>query len=215
MIEKMVITKIEKQKKSKNRLNIYINEEYAFSIHEEVFIAKRLYKDMIVDEMRLEELLLEEEKNKVWNKALKYLSYRPRTKFEVRNYLIEQDYNNDLIDSTINRLEINNYINDKIYVNQFIEQRITANPKGKKFIAYELKNKGISSTDIDSALEKIDYKIEYKMAISLAEKKINQLNKQEWFAVKVKLGNYLQRKGFSYDIIYDVFSFYESKFENK
>lgn len=213
MNEKMVITKIEKQKKSKNRFNVYINEEYAFAIHEDVFIANRIHKDMVVDNREIENILYEEEKNKVWNKSLKYISHRPRTIHEVSNYLKNLEYDFEIINTTIERLKKNEYLNDKLYAKQFIEQRILSNPKGKKYISYELKNKGINQVDIDEAIENIDEEIEFNMAMKVSIKKVEKINNLEWNEKKAKLGNYLKSKGFSYEVIYKIFDHFQNEFE--
>lgn len=197
---KLIITKIEKQKKG-NRYNIYLNDLYAFSVHEDILVSHRLLKNNDLSELNIKEVLEKDEENKAWNKSLRYLSYRNRTEDEIRKYLIKQSYENKTINIVIKRLKEQKYLNDKLYASSFIQQRITLNPKGKKMIAYELFVKGISKEVVFDALSDIDEETEYNMALRLLEKKVKEYKSVEWNTLQDKLGSYLQRKGFPYGII--------------
>ena len=105
MNEKQRITKIEQQKRNKKRYNIYIDDEYAFAVHEDVLIANRLLKDKEIDRENLNRLLQEEEKNKVWQKALHYISYKPRTESEIKRHLMNRGYEPEIISDIIKKLK--------------------------------------------------------------------------------------------------------------
>ncbi len=209
MSNKLVITKIEKQKKGK-RYNIYLNDLYAFSIHEDILVSHRLLKDNEINEDNIKELFLKDEENKAWNKSLRYLSYKSRTEEEIRKYLINNSYDIEIINLILERLKEQGYINDTLYAQNYIRQRISLNPKGKKMIAYELVNKGISEIETNKALDEIDDEVEYNMAIRLVDKKVKGYRSLEWESLQNKLGNYLQRRGFSYSLIIKVLQDYKN-----
>ncbi|WP_141705306.1 RecX family transcriptional regulator [Vulcanibacillus modesticaldus] len=197
----MKITKIEQQINNKKRYNIYVNDNYAFSVHEDVLISFRLLKGKEIEQEDFQAIIQEEERNKVWQKSLKYISYRPRTELEVKQYLTRQGYAIELIEPIVNKLKDERLLDDKLYAKQFINQRINSNPKGRKLLAYEMKNRGLSDTVIGDTLEEIDDNLEYEMAVKLTEKKLKQLKGQNRTEVQRKLAAYLGRRGFSYNTI--------------
>lgn len=86
-----VITKIEVQKRSKERFNIYIDkgqgEEYGFSVNEVILIKHGLQKGLEIDEIALGNILYNEEVQKAYLQAISYLSYQMRTKQEIEDFL--------------------------------------------------------------------------------------------------------------------------------
>ncbi|MFV9509776.1 RecX family transcriptional regulator [Tepidibacillus sp. LV47] len=204
MKKTLIITKITKQKQNSKRYNIHVNDQYAFSVHEDVLIAKRLIKGKEITNEDIETILKEEEENKIWQKAIKYLSFRPRTRKELEKYLIAQDYEQEMIQNVILKLQAKKWLDDRRYAEEFVEEQIRLKPKGKKLIAQEMKRKGISSTYIQESLSKINSETEYQMALELAKKKALQNRKEDWVTIQRKVGGYLRRKGFSYEIIWQI-----------
>ncbi len=205
-----VITKIEQQKKNKKRFNIYINDEYSFSIHEDILVKFRLYKGSVLEGEIIDEILLEEETNRTWQKGLKFISYKPRTRKEVSTYLLKQGYNPEQVESVLDKLQAENWINDNHYAEQFIAQRLSSNPKGKKLIAFELRNRGIDQEIINKQIEVIDQEKELQLANKLIEKKYTQTKFEDWDTFQRKMSGFLQRRGFSYDVIYTILQNYKN-----
>lgn len=86
-----VITKIEVQKRSKERFNIYIDkgqgEEYGFSVDQVILMKHGLQKGLEIDEIELGNILFNEEVQKAYLQAISYLSYQMRTKQEIEDFL--------------------------------------------------------------------------------------------------------------------------------
>lgn len=86
-----VITKIEVQKRSKERFNIYIDkgqgEEYGFSVNQSILMKHGLQKGLEIDEVALGNILYNEEVQKAYLQAISYLSYQMRTKQEIEDFL--------------------------------------------------------------------------------------------------------------------------------
>ena len=214
MSESLVITKIEKQK-NRRRYNLYLNDEYFASIDENVLISLRLLKGKEIDKNNLNEIITKEDPNNAWNSSLNYLSYRHRSEAEINKYLVKKDYTKEVIDLVMKRLKDNNYINDSQFALSLVNQRISSKPMGKKLLVYELRNKGLSESNIEEALIEFNEEIEYSMAIKLVDKKINDYKLLDWNCFQNKLGNYLQRKGFSYSLIIKVIQKYKNNFDNE
>src|SRR5690348_7775059 len=99
-----VITLVEKQKKNRHRYNVYINEDFAFSVHEDVLIKHRLFRDQQIDEKQLTVILDDEEMHKVQQCAMRFIERRHHSEKEIRDKLQQKGYESSLIDSTIKQM---------------------------------------------------------------------------------------------------------------
>lgn len=197
------ITKIEQQKKNSRRYSIYINEEFSFGVHEDTLVKFKLAKGMELDNDFIEQILKEEEQNKANNYALRLLSYRMRSKKEIITKMHDKGYENNIIDRTISYLNQYGYINDREYALSYIKDSMSLKKLGHHRIKAELFQKGISKDLIEEALSQLkDNDEEYEHALELAEKKLNGSYKNDDRVAQYrKIGSFLQRKGYSYDII--------------
>lgn len=141
------------------------------------------------------------------DKALKLLSFRPRSKKEIYIRLSQlaqkKGITHKILDKVILDLEEKNFINDDDFVKWWIEQRDSFRPKGKRVLKQELKNKGIEPKTIDKifAEQNITSTHELELALFLARKKLGKLPKLPENMLKKKITNHLISRGFSWDII--------------
>lgn len=140
---------------------------------------------------------------KLLNNSLRFLSYRPRSEKEVRDYLKKKKASDLDLEKIIKRLLDHKFIEDKEFVKWFIEQRTKVKPKSLQFIKYELKQKGISNELFEEVLESADFEIESDLdkALNLAKKRINRLQNEDPKKRYEKMVRFLASKGFNYDII--------------
>ena len=142
--------------------------------------------------------------NRLYQKALFFLSFRPRSEKEIRDYLKKKQTDDLTLDKIIKNLKINKFLNDEEFVKWWIEQRTTIKPKASRVIRIELQRKGISKELIEGLLEK-DKNGDFKKALVVAEKKFkrysNTDDKRKTFE---RLGRFLSSKGFDYDTIKEV-----------
>ena len=83
-----VITSVHRDSKRKQVYLIDLDNEFAFEVHEEVFIKYHLMKGTEIDSNFFAEVLRADHENKAYLAAINYLSYRPRSSREVERYLI-------------------------------------------------------------------------------------------------------------------------------
>lgn len=195
----MKITDITPQKDN-DRVNIFIDGNFAFGLSIEIAYKYNLEIDMEIDKNYIDDVLKVEEQNKANNYAIKLLSYRWRSEKEIRDKMNEKDYEVDVIDTTINYLYDQNLLNDKRFAETFVRDKINFNKWGSYRIKQELYMKGISNNIIDEILEEY-CDSEYDMAMTLANKKISSYKNDDRNSVYRKLGGFLQRKGYSYDVV--------------
>lgn len=196
----MKITDIERQKYNPSRLNIYVDNKFAIGVDEEVKIKYKLEIGMEVDEVFLEEILKKEEEKKIVDLSLRYLAYRQRSEQEVSNYLSKKAYPSDLVEYAIEYCKSRGYINDEEFAKAYAKDKLNINKLGPSRIKYELRLKGIDQ-DIISRVVNPSSNKEYENALELGTKQAKKYAKDPYNKAYAKLSGFLQRRGYSYDII--------------
>ncbi len=195
----MKITSIEPQR-NKKRVNIFVDKLFAIGIDEELRFKYKLEVGMEVDDNFIKEVLKAEEQNKVTNKALNLLSYRQRSEKEIYDALKRNDYEDIYINRAIESCKKHGYINDKAFAEAFTRDKVNLNKHGEHRIRHELMRKGVSENIIDEVLV-LDEDEQFQIALKLAEKRLPSYRKDDHNARYRKLSGYLQRRGYSYDIV--------------
>lgn len=149
------------------------------------------------------------------DRALKFLSYRPRSEKEIRNKLTEKKASKEIVDKIIAWLKEQRFINDEEFARWWLEQRTTFRPKGERFIRLELKQKGIENDIInsvfDSALKEgmghlgianeSVVRDEKMIAKEIVIRKLPKYKDLPKFEIYKKIGAHLARRGFNWDTI--------------
>ena len=143
------------------------------------------------------------------NLAIKYLSYQPRTVYEMQEYIKKKGFSEDIIEKIIEILLEQNHLNDRDFSTLFIESKVRNKPKSKFAFQYELKKKGINPSIIDAILEQYD---DQDLALKAVRPKIRMWQNLDEDKFKKKMMNFLRYRGFNYDICLSTLNFFlESK----
>jgi len=135
--------------------------------------------------------------------ALQYLSYRDRSKWELSQYLGKKEHSPPVIQKTLDYLAELNYVDDQRFALQWGQYKINKSKIGKNRLYVELLGKGVNKETIEGILSILyEENPEMKLAVECARKKWVALKSFEEKKKKQLLVQYLQRKGFSSDIIY-------------
>ena len=195
-----IITKIEAQKRSKDRVNIYVDEEYFMAVYAELVYTHSLKKGMEIDKESLENLLHDEMYMKAKNKALTILSKSDQSEKKLKEKLLN-DFDENIVEDVIDFLKGYTLINDNLLAEKIVHDNMNLSKFGKNKIKQNLYNKGIAASDIQDALSQIDPDDEYENAKYLAEKRLKRLKGEDKNKINQKIYQHLAYKGFSYDII--------------
>ncbi|TDF98352.1 recombinase RecX [Paenibacillus piri] len=195
------ITKVERQKRSKDRYNLYIDEQFACSIHEDILIKYRLVKGVEVSRNEMNEIAQAEDKQRAYLDAVRLLASRLRSEQELTFRLKQKGYDGRLITDTLERLKREKYIDDRLFAEQLAKQRIGSQKKGRNWVKQELKQKGVKPEQINQAIEQIDEDTEYSSALELALKKYRTEAAADVLKAKRKAIAFLQRRGYSSGVI--------------
>jgi regulatory protein len=188
------VTKISIQQKRDDRYSVYIDGRYAFSLSDLDLAASGLKVNQEITGLRIQELQDQSQIGKALDRAYNYLSFRPRSSKEMRDYLKKKDYDDPLIEKVMDRLHQNKLLNDSDFAAAWVRERQLTQPRSKQHLRQELRQKGIDSQIIDDVLNEISNDMQQVAIRDLIQKK-RLLNRYD---DKQKLMAYLAGKGFKY-----------------
>lgn len=188
-----IITDITAQKRNKNRVNVYIDGDFACGLDAVTAVSARLKIGDEISVEALKDIAETSEVNSAFERAVGYLSSVPRAKREIARYLGDKGYDKDVISKVIERLEFYHYIDDRAYAQTYIRSK--TKKYGSYRIAAELKQKGVDPAVISELLEENDS--ESDMAVAVAQKYIGSRRTVD----KQRVKRFLAGRGFSWDSI--------------
>lgn len=191
--------------KSKEVFEVVFEDETKLLLNYNIFEKYKVSVDMYFSEDEILEMKYFSDIERAKSRAINYISGKLKTKYEVRLKLKENGFAEDVIDEVLDILEKEEYLNDKIYCEIFIEDKKKLNGYGKNKIKSLLIQKGISKNIFEGFLNEFEYEEEFDNALKMGIKKLELLsNEEDNFKKKQKIINYLAYRGFGFDVINDV-----------
>ncbi len=187
------VTAISSQKRNRERVNIFLDGEYAFSLSR--IVAAKLQIGQLLSQTTIDGLLSEDSVESAKQRAFRFVSYRPRSVWEMKQYLIRKGYEESTIESVIERLQELKMLDDREFAQYWVEQRETFKPRSRRALQHELFKLGIERKLIEEVVDKVD---ETVAAHRAATKKMNIWGKYSRKDFREKMIPYLQRRGFNY-----------------
>lgn len=191
------ITNLKVQKRNQDRLNIYLDGDFAFGLSR--FVAAWLQVGQELSDEVIAELLARDAEEIAYQKSIHFIGYRVRTTAEVEKHLMNKGIEPDTIDQVVRRLEKNGLLNDKQFAEMWVDNRNEFRPRSHRLLVSELKKKGVKNEIIQSVIEKTTP--EDELAYFAAQKRFTRYEHLDWQDFQKKLGSYLARRGFSYSTI--------------
>lgn len=195
------ITALVVQKRNKQRVNVELDGEFAFGLS--LIKAAELRKGQQLTDADIETLRHEDSAEVAYERALNFLAYRPRSEREVRRNLAKKDPDmpEDTLDEVIARLERAGLLDDAEFARYWVANRQEFKPRSIRALSYELQQKGVARQHIDAAVAEVD---EFEAATQAAEKRARRLARLDHDLFYKRLGDFLSRRGFAYDVIREV-----------
>ena len=189
----MKITAIRQQVKNSSRYSIFIDGKYSFSLSELAVINNEIKLGQELTTAELNKLKEESSFDKAYNRLLDLLTRRPRSEWEIRDYLKRKKEDSATIDKLVAKLSERSLLNDQAFAEAWIENRRLLKTISKRRIVQELKAKRVSDSIIDEVMGN-DEVSETAVLKDLIIKKRQQTRYQD----DLKLMQYLSRQGFNY-----------------
>jgi len=197
------ITALRAQVNDAQRVNVFIDGEFALGVSLSTITKAGLYVGRALDAeeyTRLEQL---ESADKAFQAALRFLEARPRSAAEVRERLTRKAYAPAAIDTALARLAQLELIDDAAFARFWVENRQISRPRGISALRDELRSKGIAA-DVAAHVLSDDELTgdEPERALTLARAALHKYaNAADRPTFLRRMGGYLQRRGFSFEII--------------
>ena len=218
-----IVTKIESQKKSKDRFNIYLDGVYSFPLPADVVVKYRLKVGDAIEGSQIPQILADGLADTIYAKVLNFVSYQPRTEKEVKtkaSSLLDKLTTSDseivadeskVQDVVVDKLKSAGLLDDVSYARQYIgTARNSRYPTSRKKIKMFLLKKGISKEVIEEYLneETFSFDDEIKTARKLFDKKVATLKtagKALDSKSKAKIWRFMLGKGYAPEVISALF----------
>jgi regulatory protein len=198
----MRVSDIKQQKRRTNRVSIYIDGKYSFSLDYNTFVKSGIHLGDEIDEKEIDTLQLKDEYARALDYGYLLLSYRDRSEYELRQRLLEKDFHVDVVREVLKFFRDRNLLDDRQFAKKWVENSISSRPMGRIRIKHELKRKMVEDGIIDEVVgELLDENTEIKLARRLTEKKLETLKSYPVEVRKTRLLRFLMNRGFNFDVI--------------
>ena len=199
------VTSIEVQKRNPRRASLYVDGEFVCGL--QLIHAAKLSKGQYLDDRDIEALQATDGKERAYERALNFLSYRPRSIAEVARRLSDKGFADSAVQAAIERLCRAKLLDDRAFASYWIHNREQFRPRGSYALRRELGQKGVDGQIIDDLLQEIDEtESAYRVGLQLVDRWSRSKNAQsmDQATMRRKLIEHLRRRGFGYAIAREV-----------
>lgn len=192
------------QRETADRVNVYLDGRYAFALP--ALEAAQLHVGQFLDDPTIAQLRATDQHQKAYERAVRYLSFRPRSVAEVHRYLAKTEKDPTVIAAVIGRLSENGYLDDHEFARFWVENRQRFRPKGAAALRQELRRHGVDPEAISEALAEVDpLQAAYQAARAQALKLAN-LARSDPALCRRRLSEFLLRRGFDHETVQEAVS---------
>jgi len=185
---------------SNTRAKVVLDDQLIFTLETETVVRQGLQVGQELSDNQVEELTREGYFSRCLNAATHFLSYRPRSEFELRKRLNQRDFEKNVIEAVLTRLKEQGLVDDVAFAQFWKENRDTFSPRSRWLTGLELRRQGVAADVIDSVVDDVD---DSYNAYRAAYSRVRRLPLSDYQTFRQRLGDYLKRRGFSYGVISD------------
>lgn len=203
----MQITNLSAGKRDPNRVNVFIDGSFRFSMALTQVVDHKLKIGRELSEEEVTTLKQASDYGKIYGRALEWCLSRPRSTKELNDYLsrkrlakrdkngeLQQGVSLELTDAVATTILEKGYVDDRKFANWWVENRNTRKGTSMRKLRAELGAKGISPTLVEEMLSVVD-----RDDLSELKKVIEK--KRRRYSDDTKFIAYLARQGFVYEDI--------------
>ncbi len=189
----MKITDIKQQVKRQGRYSVFVDGKYSFSLSDTALLEQGIHTGQELDETKLEALQQASADDKVYNSALAYAMLRPRSRWEMEQYLKRKHCSEPLAASILNKLSDLDLLDDEKFAHSWVANRRLLKATSRRRLLQELRAKRVADDVAERAVVQDDTDERQVLAELIARKR-----KQERYQDDQKLMQYLAGQGFNY-----------------
>lgn len=193
----MKITAIKAQVKRVGRYSVFVDEKYSFSLSDTALLNEKIVPGQELEAGEVKRLKQLSADDKVYGNILRYVMIRPRSQWEIRDYLKRKDASPALADDILKKLNNNGFVDDVKFATAWVDNRRLHRPTSMRKLQQELRAKRVPDAVIEQVLHD-DTVDEQAVLRELITKKRARYPDQQKFM------QYLARQGFNYSDIKSV-----------
>lgn len=193
------ITALRYQKRSRERVNVYLDGAFAFALP--ALVAATLRRGQHLSDAEIERLQALDAEQRAYDRCLRYLGRRSRSTAEVRRYLQRIGVSQPTAEAVVERLAAAGYLDDQAFAAAWVADRERFRPRSQAALRRELRQKGVAESAIARALDHVD---DEENAYRAARPRAQRLQGLDARAFRQKLGGFLLRRGFSHEVVWPV-----------
>ena len=180
------------------RVNVFLDGKFVFSLEAEVAVREGLQVGQELSTEQIEALARSDHFHRCLNAAARYLSYRPRSEFELKERLYQRGFNGNSVEAVLTKLKEQGLVDDMAFAQFWRDNRESFSPRSQWLTKLELRQKGVASDIIDQVVDAIDNE---DNAYRAAQSRARNLSLSDYQLFQRRLGEYLKRRGFGYRVI--------------
>lgn len=195
----MIVTALKAQIKNPNRVSVFIDGKYSFSLNLDELLATKLKTGKEISDPELKKLHQLSSDGKLKMRAFEWLMIRPKSVRELRDYLRKKGASDELANNIITDAQKINYQNDMNFAIWWVEQRRSSKQRSARYITQELRSKGVSVETIKEVIDDNETTDVDTLRILVTKKR-----RAARYSDDQKLIEYLARQGYSFSLIKEV-----------
>jgi len=193
-----VITRLVASKGRPKKVKVYLDGKYAFSLEAAVALQARLRIDQELNQPKIDRLEHENGLKKTLAAANHLLSFRPRSEKEIRQKLLQKGFDTAIVTESVNYLKEHGLLDDAAFARYWAENRASFSPRSRRMVQLELRQKGVSADLAEETAEGLD---DEAGAYQAGSKRASRMDVSDYEEFRRRLGEYLRRRGYGYDVI--------------
>lgn len=194
--------------------SVFFNGDTKIRLSDETIVIYKIKEGKEFEEEEFQDMISKDHIKRAKSRGLDILSRSSKSKSQVRTVLKREEFQEKAIDEAIEFLEGYQFVDDKNLANRIVKSKAPAKNWSKRQTVAKLKEKGISKSDIESAMKNMDSESELQSALELAMKKLRTLRNKTKEEKILKIRQSLAYRGFDYDITSKVLDEIKLQIEN-
>ena len=192
------ITALARGKRQNKRVNVFLDGKFSFSLKLDTAVQEGLKIGQQLSDDKLASLTKTDNFQRCLDAAMRYLNYRPRSEAELTTRLHQRSFPEEDINNVTRRLKELGLVDDIAFIRFWKDSRDSFSPRSQWLIKTELQRKGVNAEVIENVTaDSNDYDSAYRAALSKAK----HLASLDYQTFRHRLGDFLKRRGFSYEVI--------------
>lgn len=196
------------EKKGIDKYKVKLDNDDVITLYDNVILNNNLLITKEIED--IDKLLKENDFYELYNKTIRYLGSKLRTRKEIHNHF-KIKYDRDTLNEVLDRITKEGYLNDDLYVKSYVADQVNLSNNGYYKILRDLTNKDIDESLIKQYLDEVEDSTWINKITKLIEKKIKSNNKYSSSYLKEKILYDLNTLGYDKNMILDVISNYDIK----